>query len=376
MFELTLFEFAFLTLSFFPSLLALALTILNAITIWSPGLPPRRWAEDVSLLIPLRNEERNVAGLMRSLDESLEVEEGIKSWEVLLLDDQSSDRTRSLLEESLSSRPAVRILSGVDPETGWLGKPAAQQRLFTASHGSYLVFIDADVRLAPGAISAAIDEMKRNDWHFISPYPRQVALTFLERLIQPLLQWSWFASVPLRLAVRLRTPSMAVANGQFFIVTREALQAIDGFRSVRGEVLEDLELARVLWRAGFAGSVIDGSKIAHCRMYQSGRELIDGYAKSLWRAFGSPLGAILALTLMILTSWVPLIAGVAGNPFGWFAFFAISLSRLIVALRTASFWQSFLLHPISVAILLYMVARSFLLKSRGELMWRDRSITL
>ena len=369
-------ESAFLVLSFFPSSLALALTILNAITIWTAHLPPQEWASEVSLLVPLRNEERNVAGLVRSLEASLEVEHGSESWEVLLLDDQSSDGTRRLLEVSLSSLRSARILSGVDPESGWLGKPAAQQRLFAASQGSYLVFIDADVRLAPGAISAAISEMKRHDWHFISPYPRQIALTFLERLIQPLLQWSWFASVPLRIAARLRTPSMAVANGQFFIVTREALEAIGGFRSVRGEVLEDLELARVLWRAGFTGSVIDGSEIAHCRMYQSGQELIDGYGKSLWRAFGSPLGAIFALSLMILTSWVPLIAGVAGNPWGWFAFFAISLSRLIAALRTASFWQSFLLHPISVAILLYMVIRSFMLKYRGELTWRDRSITL
>jgi GT2 family glycosyltransferase len=167
---------------------------------------------------------------------------------------------------------------------------------------------------------------------------------------------------------------MAVANGQFFVVTREALSSIGGFESVKGEVLEDIELARRLWQAGFAGSVVDGSAIAHCRMYESSQELIDGYSKSLWRAFGSPVGAAVALLLMVTTSWLPLLAGILGAAWGWVAFFAISLSRLIAALRTASFWQSFLLHPLSVALLLYLVFRSFRLKRAGALTWRDRAI--
>ena len=364
-------QVAILTLSF----LVLALTLLNALTIWRAKLPLRSSAAGVSLMIPMRNEARNVVPLMDSLDRSLDEEKERKTWEVIAIDDQSSDETGRLLTLAKERIPELKVVEGGTPPAGWLGKPAAQERLFETSSGRYLVFIDADVRLEPGAISAAIETMESNQWTWISPYPRQVAVTFLERVIQPLLQWSWFASVPLRFAARFRLPSMAVANGQFFVVRREALAAIGGFDSVKGEVLEDIELARNLWRAGFAGSVVDGSAIAHCRMYESSRELIDGYSKSLWRAFGTPVGATLALTLMIATSWLPLIAGIFGAAWGWTAFFAISLSRLITALRTASFWQSFLLHPLSVALLLYLVIRSFRLKRRGSLTWRDRAIT-
>lgn len=356
------------------SLLALSLTLLNALTIWRTELPPPCGAPDVSLLIPMRNEARNVLPLTDSLQRSLLGESERSTWEVIAIDDQSSDETGQLLTLAKERIPELKVIDGSTPPTGWLGKPAAQERLFESSVGRYLVFIDADVRLEPGAISAAIEVLETNNWEWISPYPRQVAVTFLERVIQPLLQWSWFASVPLRLAAKFRLPSMAVANGQFFIVKRDALAAIGGFDSVKGEVLEDIELARSLWRGGFAGSVVDGSAIAHCRMYESSQELIDGYSKSLWRAFGSPLGATVALALMIATSWVPLIAGILGAAWGWTAFFAISLSRLIAALRTASFWQSFLLHPLSVALLLYMVIRSFRLKRRGSLTWRDRAI--
>jgi cellulose synthase/poly-beta-1,6-N-acetylglucosamine synthase-like glycosyltransferase len=355
-------------------LLALSLTLLNALTIWRAKLPPEHWAAGVSLMIPLRNEARNVSPLADSLQRSLQDEKERSTWEVIAIDDQSSDETGQLLALAKERIKELKVLEGQNPPAGWLGKPAAQERLFQVSTGRYLVFIDADVRLEPGAISAAISTMESNEWEWISPYPRQVAVTFLERVIQPLLQWSWFASVPLRLAAKLRLPSMAVANGQFFVVTREALSSIGGFESVKGEVLEDIELARRLWQAGFAGSVVDGSAIAHCRMYESSQELIDGYSKSLWRAFGSPVGAAVALLLMVTTSWLPLLAGILGAAWGWVAFFAISLSRLIASLRTASFWQSFLLHPLSVALLLYLVFRSFRLKRAGALTWRDRAI--
>jgi GT2 family glycosyltransferase len=270
----------------------------------------------------------------------------------------------------------LRIIEGGPLPDGWLGKPAASQSLLDQSQGRYLVFIDADVRLIPGAISSAIRVMEDESWDFISPYPRQEARSLVERLIQPLLQWSWFASVPLRLAAAFRIPSMAVANGQFFIVRRDALLAIGGFDSVKSEVLEDLEIARTLWNSGFRGSVVNGSEIAYCRMYNDGKELIEGYSKSLWRAFGSPLGATFALALMFLTSWVPLIFALSGSPWGWISYFSISLSRLIAALRTRSFWQSFLLHPLSVALLSFMVLRSFHLKRQGRLTWRDRSVLI
>lgn len=385
---MSLFESTFVALS----LVALSLTLLNALTIWTPRTGDARQdgredgasknpsdhesSVEVSILIPMRNEERNVEALIASIDRALANERNRLRWEVIALDDQSVDATRTLLEKERESFPELRIIEGKPLPAGWLGKTSASQRLLEHGGGTYLLFIDADVRLMPGAISSSIAMMERESWDFISPYPRQEARSFLERLIQPLLQWSWFASVPLRIAARLRIPSMAVANGQFFLVKREALLSIGGFEAVKGEVLEDLEIARRLWRAGYHGSVVDGSEIAHCRMYDDGKELIDGYSKSLWRAFGSPWGAAVALTLLILTSWAPLIASLMGSPWGWFSYFAVSLSRLIAALRTRSFWQSFLLHPLSVAILIFMVIRSFHLKRKGALTWRDRSVLI
>ena len=352
--------------------IALLLTVINAMTIRTPRLGAPHEESQISILIPMRNEARNVAEVMDSIALSL----GNREYELIALDDQSTDETGSLLEAAKSKLPHLKVISGSEPDRGWLGKPAALEKLFRAASGDYLVFMDADVRLEPNAIPSTISLMKQKGWDFTSPYPRQVANTFLERVVQPLLQWSWFASVPLRVAERYRIPSMAVANGQLFIVRRDALQAIDGFSRVKSEILEDIEIARHLWRAGKRGIVTDGSAVAECRMYASSSELIDGYSKSLWRAFGSPLGATIISAILFATSVLPLVAGLMGDPWGWFAYFTVSLSRLIAALRTRSFWQSFLLHPLSVTILIYILLRSYLLKSQGRLLWRDRNISL
>lgn len=361
----------FLLTSTSLSFLALSLTIFNAVTIWRPDKKSENGESNqgsVSILVPMRNEERNILQLLTNLSQVKD----IGKYEVIIIDDGSTDETRFLLEEGREVLPQLQILEGKILPPDWLGKPHALEQLFKKSTSKYLLFLDADVRITPTAIEKSISMMNRYGWNFISPYPRQIAQSFLERMIQPLLQWSWFASVPLRLATQYRIQSMAVANGQFFLIERTALTKIAGFEAIKDQVLDDIELARQLWRSGARGSVVEGSHLAECRMYQSGNELIAGYSKSLWRAFGSPFGAAVAASLLLLTSWGVLLTALFISPLGWMAFFAISASRLIAARATKSFWQSFLLHPVSVMILLYILLRSFYLKRRGRLTWRDR----
>jgi imidazolonepropionase len=112
---------------------------------------------------------------------------------------------------------------------------------------------------------------------FISPYPRQIAISFTERLVQPLLQWSWMTTVPLRLAERSARTSLAVANGQFFLVKKSSLDVIGGFQKISAEVLDDMKLARALISTGAHGGVADGSTLAQTRMYKNFAEIKSGY---------------------------------------------------------------------------------------------------
>ena len=320
----------------------------------------------VSILIPMRNEEKNVEGVLGTINSS----KLLTTSETIVLNDHSTDGTASLLDNF----EGIQSYAGIELPDGWLGKNFACHQLVTHSTGEYLVFVDADVRLSQSAIAAAITDMNKFGWDFISPYPQQLAETFFERLIQPLLQWSWLSSVPLRYAEKAKFSSMVIANGQFFIMRRDAYIKAGGHKAIRHEVLDDLELARLLVKSGFNGGVADGSAVATCRMYTNQEELFAGYTKSLWRAFGSPVGAIATSTYLFVTGVLPLILALSGLREAWLGYFAVVLSRLVSDIRTRSRSNSALLHPLAIVTLIYLIARSWYLKSTGQLVWRGRSV--
>lgn len=320
-------------------------------------------SQSVSLLVPMRNEEKNVEALVASIQRS----QGMGNWDFTVLNDSSTDRTAEILSASSGT-----VINGAPLPKGWLGKNWACQQLAEGSKGEYLVFVDADVRLHPCAVSSGIAAMNRWGWDFISPYPQQIALTFFERIFQPLLQWSWLASVPLRLAERLRISSMTIANGQFFIVKRAAYLAVGGHEAIRHEVLDDLRLARTLVDGGFKGGVAEGSAVARTRMYSSARELIDGYSKSLWTAFGGFIGTLITVLLLIATQILPLALGIAGVSAGWIAYFITAASHGIAAVRTRSSMANIFLHPLSTILLILLIGESIRRKATGKLVWRER----
>ena len=320
----------------------------------------------VSILIPMRNEAENVDGVLTAVAASTL----IPDFEILILDDHSEDSTAALLR----GFPGATTYAGIDLPEGWLGKNFACHQLVTHSKGEYLVFIDADVRVSSSAIATAITYMDSLGWDFISPYPRQIAETFFERLIQPLLQWSWLSSVPLRFAEKARFPSMVIANGQFMIVKRSAYLASGGHKAIRHEVLDDLELARLLAKNGFSGGVADGSEVVACRMYTTREELFAGYTKSLWRAFGSPLGAFLMASFLFVTGVLPILLALSGNRNAWLGYFLLVLSRYVAALRTRSTPSTALLHPLAILTLIFLLFKSSYLKATGQLTWRGRSV--
>jgi len=320
----------------------------------------------ISILIPMRNEERNVSEVIAAVT----TQEQISNNEIIVLDDNSTDSTKELLARYTN----IRVLDGAELPQGWLGKNYACHQLVAHSSGELLVFLDADVRIAPQAVAAAIVSMESWGWDFISPYPRQDATTFVERLIQPLLQWSWLSSVPLRFAENTQFTSMVIANGQFFIVRKDAYLSSGGHKEIRSEVLDDLELARLLVKNGFKGGVANGSSIAQCRMYNSASELADGYTKSLWRAFGGVAGTIVVALYLTLTGIAPLVLALSGFPIAWLGYFLIVGSRLIAGVKVKSTLSSALLHPLSIVVLLLLTIRSWIFKSRGTLTWRGRKV--
>jgi len=350
---------------FLIPLILLTITAVNFLQIRTPK-QISELSETVAVVVPMRNEAENIEGVVATLSAQA------GPFHFYLLDDNSEDLTFDLLHRFTAGDSRFTVIKGAPLADGWIGKTWALQQLYEASNEEILVSIDADVRLTNDAINKSVTLLRTTQLDFLSPYPRQIALTFGERLIQPLLQWSWLTTVPLRFAEGSGQKSMAVANGQFFVVRRSALDSIGGYQSVRHAVIDDVFLARELISTGASGTVVNGSDIAETRMYASWSEIKAGYGKSLSKAFGSLAGAVFVSAFLIATSIAPLILGLLGNPYGWVGFAAIVGTRVLSAAKSRGNLLDSVLHPISIAALIYLIVYSYLV--RGTVTWKGRTV--
>jgi hypothetical protein len=316
-----------------------------------------------SVLIPARDEADNIADCVRSVG---------AADELLVLDDQSADGTAALAESA-----GARVLTGAPVPPGWLGKPWACAQLAEAAAHDVLVFVDADVRLAPGAVAAAVAALDEFGLDLVCPFPRQQAISVAERLVQPLLQWSWLTMLPLRLAERSSRRSLTAACGQFVVVRRRALERAGGFAAVRGDVLDDLAVVRAVKASGGRGGVVDGTALASCRMYGGWPELRAGYGKSLWTAFGSPAGAVAVVVGLTAVYVVPAVAALRGSRVGTLGYAAGVTSRVVAARRTGGrAWPDALAHPASIVLFDYLVLASLRDRRRSAVSWKGRPVHL
>lgn len=348
--------------------LAAVLAVFNFFTLAS-AKPARAnsISKKVAILIPFRNEINNVqASLASAKSQKL-----LTQYNIYALDDFSSDGTYKII----NNETGITRVTAQELPNGWLGKLWASWQLAQKAEQDfqpdYLVFLDADVRLNQNAIAAAITE--KPSWDFISPYPKQLTRGFIPFIFQPLLQWSWLSSIPLAIAHRFKIKSMIVANGQFLIVKKHAYFSVDGHRSVKNQVLDDLQLARKLTAANYLGGVINGSKISSCLMYESTADLFGGYRKSLWAGFGGIIGSLVAFLILFITGVLNFIY-FSTNIFFTYSVIFILISRLLATLKTGSDFRSVIFHPLAIATLLYLFITSWIGKFQGTLTWRDRKL--
>lgn len=359
------------------SVALMAHTAFNLTKLRSPRWSGNSINEKVSILVPARNEEVHIALTIESLQSQI----GLTDMEIIIIDDQSTDSTAAIVQQLVDQNPNITLITNnANPPSGWLGKPHACYLLSQQATGSVIVFVDADVILEPSAVAACVELLRTKDFGLVAPYPQQLAETHLERLIQPLVTWSWASTMPLGVAENSLRPSLSAANGQFLIFDSLAYSTSGGHTSVKGEVLEDIALMRSVKSSGFHCATVNGSELAHCRMYDNTDALVNGYTKSLWNAFGSPAGSVAVNALLAFTYLVPPIALVTSRKtstktMGAIGYLSGVAGRAIVAQKTKSrvVPDSFA-QPVSIAAFIGLNALSWSRHLRGKNSWKGRAV--
>ena len=367
-----------------------ALTVLNRLTVRRLGVVGPPVIEPVTVCVPARDEAVRLPGLIADL----RGQHGVSRMRVLIMDDGSGDGTYAAAVAATGDDERFTIVTAQsEPRPGWTGKSSACARLAEIAWASAdsdeppagaLIFLDADVRIGAGAIAAAVGELRRTGAGLVSPWPRQLAGSFAETLVQPLLCWSWAATLPVRLAGRSLRPSTAVSCGQFLAFDAAAYRAAGGHAAVATHVTEDLALARAVRRTGRRTVLVSAGRIANTRMYRGATELDTGYTRWLWSAYGSAAGSAAVGATAVLAYWVPPLAALFGRGVtrrvGLVGYACAVASRL--AARSLESGGTLALpdvpaalaHPLSVAAYLRLSIRSHRLHRSGGLTWKGRAV--
>ncbi len=367
-------------LALLAALCALAALLYAGVTLMNLRVfrPPRRGAAPllpVSILIPARDEAANIAAAVHGAL----AQQG--TVEVVVLDDGSTDATPAIVQGIAD--PRVRLIPGEPLPPGWNGKQHACHQLAAAARHPVLLFVDADVRLAPDAAARLQGHMADNDLALVSGFPRQITGTLGEIVVIPQIMVVLLGYLPFAMARRNATdPRFAAGCGQLMLVTAAAYARAGGHAAFRARMHDGLHLPRNVRATGGRTDIIDATPLATCRMYATWPDLWAGFLKNATEGMATPRALPVWTALLGLGHVLPwlllpvalLTGATAAALMSALAIAAVLLARILLALRLRQPALSVLLHPVGVAITLAIQWSALVAARRGrQATWRGRS---
>jgi len=338
----------------------------------------------VSVLIPARNEEENIEECVLSI-----VRQDYQNIEVLVLDDNSKDRTAELVRKIAEKDQRVHLINGEPLAEGWAGKCFACHQLSRSSRGEWLLFVDADTISEPHLIGGALHIAAKNKISMLSGFPRQLVSGLSQKIVMPILFYfiimSWF---PLWFLHRAKTPFPTLAIGQFLLFNRDAYMRIGGHEVVKSRIMEDVWFAIEMSRRHERTMSIDLSKAMTTRMYTSIATMTEGCVKWFYSVAAlSPLalvGFFIAAYIFYFAPFYWALSGPLstiisnGHWVDWYVVITLQvvlilLMRIITDMYFRGSSISFIFHPLGVAFLILAVLYAVGRRAVGAgVAWKDR----
>ena len=284
----------------------------------------------VSILIPARNEAAVIDATISWL-----LDQTYANFELIVLDDQSSDATAALVIAAAGGDARVRLVNGEPLPTGWLGKNWACYQLARAARGELLLFTDADVRWESEGVAALLAHREYTQADLLTVWPTQDTGSTAEGLVVPLMKFAIMSYLPLLAVHHLPYSAFAAANGQCLLFNRQAYDKIGGHARVRREIVEDISLARAIKKAGLRLRMVDGGGLIRCRMYTGWAGVRQGFGKNILAGHGDSVFFLLVSTLfhwtVFIFPWLVILF--------WPSWLLLALASGLLAVRWLGEWH-------------------------------------
>jgi glycosyltransferase involved in cell wall biosynthesis len=356
-------------LIFFFLIIRFAVTLFNYIS--NPKLTNsiRKHSDLVSILIPARNEEADIVWLLQSIED-----QNYKNVEVVVLDDNSTDRTFEICKGFTSKDSRFSVIRGKDLPEGWLGKNYACYQLAKHAKGKYLLFLDADEIVKDGLINNAVNRMKIQKLSLLSLFSDQQMITLGEKCVVPLMHFLLLNLLPLRLIKLSSNPAFSAASGQFMMFDAKDYENQEWHLKVKDKIVEDIEIMKLVKRKGYFGEALLANGFISCRMYNSFSEAVHGFSKNLLAGFNTNVAALICYLLLVLLG--PLFIAIYLNlSLLLFAVTLIILTRIMISLLSGQpVVMNILFHPIQMFSLLLISIVSIKNHFTKTITWKGRTI--
>ncbi len=359
----------------------------------------------VSILIPARNEEKNIGCCLDSI-----LFQDYPSLEIIVLDDNSTDSTGAILQKYMNTPQkdnknfhSITLLQGQKLPCAWTGKNWACHQLALEATGELILFVDADTTLNTQAVSTAVGKISENNLDLVSFIPKQKMVSWAEKFVVPLIFWSVMFFMPLVLAYRLKISKLAMGVGQFIMFNHKTYKKLGGHEAIKEKIVDDIAMVRHFKQHRARWAIFNGVKLVSCRMYSNFKQTWEGFTKNLFGFFDyfllpylfiwgwllfTFLFPLIILFIALGNSIIPVLSGSISDftiasissitgEVQIRAVMAVFLSLIIWATVNITFHIPFrmtFIYPVSIFLTSLIAFNSALQYFRGGITWKGRNL--
>ncbi len=327
------------------------------------------YTDMVSILIPARNEEDNILTVLNSI-----LKQDYQNYEVVVLDDDSSDDTYALCTEFASKHQAFRVIKGKELSGQWLGKNYACYQLAKEAKGDLFLFLDADVSLNNNAINSAVHRMYSGQLSLLSLLPYEQMNTFGEKSTVPLLHYGLLNLLPLRLIHLGKIAQASVACGQFMLFEAESYRQYQWHEKVKDKVVEDIEIMKLVVGMKLNGECLLANSLVNCRMYRDYNSAIRGLSKSTLGILNNSIFSLLVYLLLLIAGPMIVLMTLNANLIVLMAGLIILTRIMISFMAGQNPLLNIILHPLQMFNFVFIAVSAIQKHLTRTNVWKGRRI--